>query len=144
MLVLVVTTLLLLALPRDAFRQAGETWSFGLLSGYSVRVLESGCSRANFIISGGGHTFYGRPLFLSEQHTRSGQRAIIEVLSLAVSHRASFDQADSSLLDMRSRRAPAHIEFGAAIPAAHFISPEPSQGVGFQLHPPMRRHSRPA
>jgi len=41
-LVLVVTTLLLIALPRDPFRQPGETWRFGFLSGYSVRLLESG------------------------------------------------------------------------------------------------------
>lgn len=41
-LVPVLTTLFLLALPRDPFRQPGETWSFGLLSGYSVRLLESG------------------------------------------------------------------------------------------------------
>jgi len=41
-LVLAVTTLLLLALPRDPFRQPGETWSFGFLNGYSVRLLESG------------------------------------------------------------------------------------------------------
>jgi len=39
---LALTAVLVLALPRDPFRQPGVSWSWGLLSGYTVRLLDSG------------------------------------------------------------------------------------------------------
>jgi len=41
-LVMTLATLALLTLPRDPLRQPGVTWSWGFLSGYSVRLLDSG------------------------------------------------------------------------------------------------------
>jgi len=35
-------TVWLAALPRDPFRQPGVSWSWGFLSGYTVRLLDSG------------------------------------------------------------------------------------------------------
>lgn len=40
--VLSLATVWLASLPRDPFRQPGVSWSWGFLSGYTVRLLDSG------------------------------------------------------------------------------------------------------